>query len=185
MRARRAHRGRRNLPAIALFIGKWRFQRHEIGVILPIIGSGARLSADSQNHIPNPLVVPARHNKRVPGTECGFELMTKKKRHSETEIAAKLQQADTLATQGKTQREIAKALGISVMTFHRWRKSHPQRSAPPSPSYPLPAGGRQNRAAALETENARLRKLVADLLLEKMRLEEELQYKSRPLKRNG
>jgi hypothetical protein len=37
----------------------------------------------------------------------------------------------------------------------------------------------------LETETMRLRRLVADLLLQKMRLEEELQLRSRPLKRNG
>lgn len=112
--------------------------------------------------------------------------MAKKKRHSDAEIAAKLQQADTLAAQGKTQSEIAETLGISVMTFHRWRKANPRRPVPTTTAFEtLPAGGRQNRAAALETENTRLRKLVADLLLEKMRLEEELQYKSRPLKRNG
>jgi putative transposase len=116
------------------------------------------------------------------------EVMAKKKRHTEAEIVAKLQQADTLAAQGRTQSEIAETLGISVMTFHRWRKAHPQRSGAATtytPTMPVAAGGRQNRVTTLETENARLRKLVADLLLEKMRLEEELQYRSRPLKRNG
>jgi putative transposase len=116
--------------------------------------------------------------------------MAKKKRHTDAEIAAKLDQANTLAAQGRTQSEIADTLGISVMTFHRWRKAHPQRSAqatiyPSATSQNLAAGGRRNQVTTLETENARLRKLVADLLLEKMRLEEELQFKSRPLKRNG
>jgi hypothetical protein len=45
--------------------------------------------------------------------------------------------------------------------------------------------GRHNRMTLLETETMRLRRLVADLLLQKMRLEEELQLRSRPLKRNG
>jgi DNA invertase Pin-like site-specific DNA recombinase len=42
--------------------------------------------------------------------------------HPKAEIAAKLAQADDLATQGKLQSEIARALGVSVMTLHRWRK---------------------------------------------------------------
>jgi putative transposase len=54
--------------------------------------------------------------------------MAKKKRHSRVEIATKLAQANDLATQGKLQSEIARTLGVSVMTLHRWRK------APPGPS---------------------------------------------------
>jgi hypothetical protein len=53
--------------------------------------------------------------------------MAKKKRHSRVEIASKLAQANDLATQGKLQTEIARTLGVSVMTLHRWRK------APPAP----------------------------------------------------
>jgi len=49
--------------------------------------------------------------------------MTKKKRHSRVEIASKLAQANDLATQGKLQSEIARTLGVSVMTLHRWRKA--------------------------------------------------------------
>jgi hypothetical protein len=48
--------------------------------------------------------------------------MTKKRKHSNAEIAAKLAEAEGLATQGKLQSEIARALGVSVMTLHRWRK---------------------------------------------------------------
>jgi transposase len=51
--------------------------------------------------------------------------MAKKKRHSSVEIATKLAQATDLATQGKSQREIAHTLGVSVMTLHRWRKVPP------------------------------------------------------------
>jgi putative transposase len=49
--------------------------------------------------------------------------MAKKKRHSRVEIATKLAQANELATQGKLQSEIARTLGVSVMTLHRWRKA--------------------------------------------------------------
>jgi len=42
--------------------------------------------------------------------------MARKKRHSRVEIASKLAQANDLATQGKLQGEIARTLGVSVMT---------------------------------------------------------------------
>jgi putative transposase len=82
--------------------------------------------------------------------------MAKKKRHSRAEIATKLAQANELATQGKLQGEIAHTLGVSVMTLHRWHKA-------------------DDRIAELQLENSRLRRLVTDLLLEKIRLEEAAQ----------
>ena len=51
--------------------------------------------------------------------------MAKRKRHSRVEIVTKLAQANDLATQGKLQSEIARTLGVSVMTLHRWRKAPP------------------------------------------------------------
>jgi hypothetical protein len=98
--------------------------------------------------------------------------MAKKKRHSRAEIAAKLAQANDLATRGRLQSEIARTLGVSVMTLHRWRK------APhgPQPAHGVGqfngARGRTDRIAELQLENSRLRRLVTDLLLEKIRLEE-------------
>jgi putative transposase len=109
--------------------------------------------------------------------------MTKKKRHSAAEIAAKLLEADGLSAKGHTQAEIAKALRVSVMTIHRWRKMR-EREFPRSQAeaarilQPSVIGnqaseaGALSRIAQLQLENARLRKLVTDLLLEKMRLEE-------------
>src|SRR2546430_17544330 len=58
--------------------------------------------------------------------------MAKRKRHSRVEIVTKLAQANDLATQGKLQSEIARTLGASEMTLHRWRK------APPGPRPALP-----------------------------------------------
>lgn len=105
--------------------------------------------------------------------------MAKKKRHSETEITAKLQHANALAAEGRSQSEIANALGISIMTLHRWRKAAPERSSEaarfPVNSAAHPDGSDRRRVEELQTENARLRRLVTDLLLEKMRLEEEVQ----------
>jgi putative transposase len=112
--------------------------------------------------------------------------MAKKRRHAADEIAAKLREADALAVAGRSQSEIAKALGISVMTFHRWRKARPQlpglhETVPKHVNAVAPTSGaeRAARIAELQLENARLRKLVTDLLLEKMRLEDERAGRSR------
>jgi putative transposase len=100
--------------------------------------------------------------------------MAKKKRHSRAEIATKLAQANELATQGKLQGEIARTLGVSVMTLHRWHK------APPGPAHEVGQpdrlrGADDDRIAELQLENSRLRRLVTDLLLEKVKLEEAAQ----------
>ena len=109
-------------------------------------------------------------------------MSTKKKRHSLAEIKNKLEEGAALAAAGRTQNEIAGVLGVSVMTFHRWRKQmldQPQ-SKTGSPSKPVsvvpvassPEAERFARIAELQLENTRLRKLVTDLLLEKMSLED-------------
>jgi len=110
------------------------------------------------------------------------------KRHSLTEIAAKVKQADDLAARGQSQAQICKSLGVSVMTLHRWRKQHGQHDVHEEES------GRHKSAAHVDIttsqsvgretstenspldelvlENRRLRRIVTDLLLEKARLEE-------------
>ena len=74
--------------------------------------------------------------------------MAKKKRHSRAEIATKLAQANKLATQGKLQSEIARAVGVSVMTLHRWRK------APPRPQSALVATVEGREAPTTELLNS-------------------------------
>jgi putative transposase len=86
-----------------------------------------------------------------------------KKRHTAHEIGVKLHQAEEMAREGKLQSEIARALGISVMTYHRWRKLRQSRPAMPEVTL-----------ADLELENSRLRRLLPDLMLEKVKLEAEL-----------
>jgi putative transposase len=99
-------------------------------------------------------------------------------KHSQEEIDAKLSQASGLAAQGKSQADIAKALGISVMTYHRWRKG--RRSSPHAlhvveiPSSLPAAAASEQEIGDLLLENTRLRRVVTDLLLEKVRLEELL-----------
>jgi putative transposase len=105
-----------------------------------------------------------------------------KKRHSPDEIAAKLRQADAWSAQGKLHGDIAKALGVSLMTYHRWRKARPEpadaAAEPPArrrhEAAPAPADEAAH-IAQLQLENSRLRRLVTDLLLEKVQLEELLQ----------
>jgi hypothetical protein len=108
--------------------------------------------------------------------------MAKKTKHSKTEIAAKLAQADDLETQGKLRSEIARALGVSVMTLHRWRKTptkpHASQRGPNGLSQADQAA--RTRVAELQLENSRLRQLVTDLLLEKMKLEESLAGGTQP-----
>jgi putative transposase len=106
------------------------------------------------------------------------------KRHASGEISAKLAQATELAAKGKTQREISKALGVSIMTYHRWKKlinsagdsrQHSERSE--TPGAPLANSNDANATETiqrLELENSQLRRLVTDMLLDKLKLESEL-----------
>jgi len=89
--------------------------------------------------------------------------------------------ADEMAAQGGLQRDIAKSLGVSVMTYHRWRKAREAsghfapRPADHAERMDIPSEREQtSQIRELQLENARLRRLVTDLLLEKVRLEEDL-----------
>ena len=108
--------------------------------------------------------------------------MTTKRKHSSAEIAAMLAQANEMAAQGKLQSEIANTLGISVMTLHRWRKA-----ATPAPHLQIEQFeeevGQSQRISELQLENSRLRRLVTDLLLEKMNLEESIRGERSPADR--
>ncbi len=104
------------------------------------------------------------------------------KRHASDEISAKLAQANELAAKGKTQREISKALGVSIMTYHRWKKmikssapavDHGRRAMENAPR-PAADTSSEEIIKRLELENAQLRRLVTDMLLEKLKYEEEL-----------
>ncbi|MCP3476604.1 transposase [Bradyrhizobium sp. CCGUVB1N3] len=102
------------------------------------------------------------------------------KKHSHQEIKLKLAQANELAGGGSSQVAICKTLGVSIMTLHRWRKlplskdegqSSEGRNA--GTSSPPPSIDEMRRALEeFAVENRRLRKLVTDLMLEKMKLEE-------------
>ena len=47
-----------------------------------------------------------------------------RKRHRPEEIVAKLREVDEALSQGKTLEDVAKSLGVSLMTLHRWRTEY-------------------------------------------------------------
>jgi putative transposase len=112
--------------------------------------------------------------------------MAKRKRHwhSRVEIATKLAQANELAAQGKLQSEIGRTLGVSIMTLYRWRKAPPGSQsafvATHDTDQPDRTRGADDRITELQLENSRLRRLVTDLLLEKIKLEEAAQRQKFP-----
>ena len=77
------------------------------------------------------------------------------------DIIAKLREADGVLGQGKKVAEVVKALGVSEVTYYRWRQEYGGMSV-----------SQAKRLKELERENARLRKAVADLTLDKMILQE-------------
>jgi transposase-like protein len=87
--------------------------------------------------------------------------MARKKAHTPEEIVAKLRQAEVLVGQGKTVADAVRAIGVTEPTYYRWRTEF---------------GGLKldqvRRLKELERENARLRKAVSDLTLEKVILKE-------------
>jgi len=117
------------------------------------------------------------------------------KRHGKKQVVAKLRQADELSAEGLTQAEFCKALGISVMTYHRWRKlaltksiatARPQQAQAPERKSSTEedrlnkqlSDERQSDNDYLVDENRRLKQIITDLLLEKTRLEELLNISS-------
>jgi len=78
-----------------------------------------------------------------------------KKRHSAEQVVAKLRQADVALGQGLKVPEVCKQLGISQQTYYRWRQK-----------YGGMAPEMAKQLKALEKENARLKKVVADQALD-------------------
>jgi putative transposase len=103
-----------------------------------------------------------------------------KRRHSTLEIDAKLRQGDAMHRQGISKIRIAEALGISPMTYHRWLAAREVSGATiadatvANPEIVYASGGHDltSRIRELELENARLRRLLTDTMLEKAALQE-------------
>jgi len=84
-----------------------------------------------------------------------------RKRHKPEEIVAKLRQVDVLVGQGKPVADAIRAIGVTEVTYYRWKQEY---------------GGLKTdqvkRLKELEQENARLRRAVSDLTLDKLILTE-------------
>jgi putative transposase len=84
-----------------------------------------------------------------------------KKGFTAEQIIKKLRETEVLISKGETISQVIRKLGVSDVTYYRWRKEY---------------GGMQieqaKRLKDLENENARLKKLVADLSLDNSILKE-------------
>ena len=84
-----------------------------------------------------------------------------RKSFSPEKIVAKLRQIEVLLSRGHSVAQASREAGISEQSYYRWRKEY---------------GGlrleQAKRLKALEKENQRLKKLVAELSLDKAMLEE-------------
>jgi putative transposase len=90
-----------------------------------------------------------------------------KKSNTPEQIIGKLRQAEVMLNQGGTVAEVCRKIEVTDQTFYRWRKEY---------------GGMRvdqaKRLRELEIENTRLKKLVADLSLDKAILKEAAQGNS-------
>ncbi len=77
------------------------------------------------------------------------------KRYSTEQIVAKLREAEKLQAQGKTIAQVCKHFGISDQTFFRWRTR-----------YGALKEDEAQRLKALEQENSRLKRIVAEQTLD-------------------
>ena len=84
-----------------------------------------------------------------------------RKNYTIEQIISKLREAEVLLSQGQTVGEVCRSFNISEQTYYRWRKEY---------------GGirtdQVRRLKDLEKENARLKKLVAELSLDNSILRE-------------
>lgn len=84
-----------------------------------------------------------------------------RKRYSPEEIIGRLREAEVALAEGATVAEVCRRIGVTEVTYYRWRKEY---------------GGMRieqaRRLKELEVENARLRKAVSDLTLDKLILKE-------------
>jgi putative transposase len=86
----------------------------------------------------------------------------KRSQFTDQQIAFILRQAE----EGTAVEEVCRKAGISIQTYYRWRKKY---------GGPMPSEVR--RLKQLEEENQRLRRLVADLSLDKEMLQDVVRRK--------
>lgn len=90
-------------------------------------------------------------------------ILMKRKRHRPEQVVRKLQEAQAALAAGRELAAVCQMLGICQQTYYRWTRKY--------------GGMKVEEAkllASMEEENARLKKLVADLSLDKQILIEAL-----------
>ena len=88
------------------------------------------------------------------------------KRAKPEEIIAKLREVEVRLSQGATTGQAVRSIGLTEQTYYRWRKEYGGLQV-----------GQAKRMKDMEKENARLRKAVSDLMLDKQILEEVIKGK--------
>ena len=87
--------------------------------------------------------------------------MAKRQRHTPEQIISELREAEVKTAKGTAPAQVCKDLAITEQTYYRWRKEY---------------GGlkldQAKRLKALEGEDARLKRLLADAELDKAILKE-------------
>jgi putative transposase len=83
------------------------------------------------------------------------------KHYKPEEIVAKLRQVEVLVSQGQNIVDAIRQIGVSELTYYRWRREFGGLNAE-----------HVRRLKDLESQNARLRKAVSDLTLDKLILQE-------------
>ena len=84
-----------------------------------------------------------------------------RKRYKPEEIVTKLRQVDVLVSQGGSVVDAIRQIGISEVTYYRWRREFGGLKT-----------GQVKRLKDLEVENGRLRRAVSDLTLDKLIVQE-------------
>jgi putative transposase len=91
------------------------------------------------------------------------------RKHKPEEIIGKLREVEIMLGQGGTTAEACRRIAVSEQTYYRWRKEY---------------GGlktdQARRMKDLEKENARLRRAISDLTLDKLILQEAAKGTSEP-----
>ena len=87
----------------------------------------------------------------------------KRKFHKPEQIVRKLREADAAIASGSTVEQVCRQLGISDATYYNWRKQYGQMKL-----------DQVKQIKALQKENTRLKKLVADQALDNTILKEAL-----------
>ncbi len=84
-----------------------------------------------------------------------------RKRYTAEQIIGKLREAEVGLAGGKRVAEVARELGITEQTYYRWRREYGGMKV-----------SQARRLKELERENARLKRAVAELTLDKLILKE-------------